>query len=234
MKESFLKYMLGEGVLAFTCGRDCPLPFPVMQAHQTHSASIACIDSPDVKPGSLEGIDALITDLPSIAIGVRTADCIPVLLYDPMNRVAGAVHSGWKGTVERITEKTVAEMVLRYRSNPADIRAAVGPGIGFGSYQVGEEVAMAFKKAGFPMDRIWDFRGPRQEGSMSGGHHLDLKECVRISLENSGLDPANITVSEIDTFTDSRFYSARREGTHCGRNINAIKILEDGSVPGRY
>lgn len=225
MEELFLKYQLGEGVLAFTCGRNCPLPFPVLQPHQTHSSNIACIEDPDMDPAMLENIDALTTNLPGLAIGVRTADCIPVLLYDPAARAVGAAHSGWRGTVNRIAGKTVIEMKHRFGSNPADIRAAIGPGIGLDSFQVGEDVATAFKQAGFPMEKIWSFRGPREEGSMSGGHHLDLKECIRITLEECGLDPANILISEVDTFTDNGFYSARREGIRCGRNINAIKLI---------
>lgn len=225
MEELFLNYQLGEGVLAFTCGRNCPLPFPVLQPHQTHSSNIACIEDPDVDPAMLENIDALTTNLPGLAIGVRTADCIPVLLYDPAARAVGAAHSGWRGTVNRIAGKTVIEMKHRFGSNPADIRAAIGPGIGLDSFQVGEDVATAFKQAGFPMEKIWSFRGPREEGSMSGGHHLDLKECIRITLEDCGLDPANILISEVDTFTDNSFYSARREGIRCGRNINAIKLI---------
>lgn len=225
MEELFLEYQLGEGALAITCGRDCPLPFPVIQPHQTHSANIACIEERDVDPGKLENVDALITNLSDLAVGVRTADCIPVLLYDPETRAVGAVHSGWRGTVNRIAEKTVIEMKRRFGCDPAGIRAAVGPGIGFESFQVGEDVARAFKQAGFPMDRIWGFGGPREEGSMSGGHHINLKECIRISLEECGLDPANIQICGFDTFTDARFYSARREGIQCGRNINAIKLL---------
>ena len=108
--ELIKDYRVKEGLkTCINCGRDCPLPFPVLQPHQTHSASIACIDSTDVKPGSLEGIDALITDLPGMAIGVRAADCIPVLLYDTVHGAVGAVHSGWRGTVSRIAQKTVIE-----------------------------------------------------------------------------------------------------------------------------
>ena len=170
-------------------------------------------------------MDALVTDLPGVAIGVRTADCIPVLLYDPVHRAIGAAHSGWRGTVNMISKKTVLEMCRLFGSHPGDIRAVIGPGIGYDSFQVGEEVALTFKESGFPIDRVWSFRGARKEGTMEGGHHLDLKECVRHSLIECGVAEGNISVSDIDTYIDERFYSARREGSSCGRNINAIMLV---------
>ena len=86
-------------------------------------------------------------------------------------------------------------------------------------------MALTFKESGFPIDRIWSFRGARKEGTMEGGHPLDLKECVRCSLIECGVAEENISVSDIDTYTDVRFYSARREGISCGRNINAIMLI---------
>ena len=86
-------------------------------------------------------------------------------------------------------------------------------------------MALVFKEFGFPVDRIWNFRGARAENSMEGGHHIDLKECVRISLVDCGVPADNIQVSDIDTYIDDRFYSARREGPQTGRNINAVKMV---------
>lgn len=85
--------------------------------------------------------------------------------------------------------------------------------------------ALVFKESGFPIDRVWSFCGARKEGTMEGVHHIDLKECVRFSLTECGVPQGNITVSDIDTYTDKRFYSARREGASCGRNINAIILI---------
>lgn len=129
------------------------------------------------------------------------------------------------GTVNMIAKKTVGEMIRLFGSSPSDVRAVIGPGIGFDSFQVGEEVALVFKESGFPVDRIWNFRGARAEDSMEGGHHIDLKECVRISLLDCGVPEENIQVSDVDTYIDDRFYSARREGTQTGRNINAVKMV---------
>ena len=220
-----LEYELGGGVRAFTAGRDVDLPCTVVQPHQTHSTNVAYVDRPDLTREDLEGVDALVTDLLGVAIGIRTADCIPVLLYDPVHRAIGAAHSGWRGTVNMISKKTVLEMCRLFGSHPEDIRAVIGPGIGYDSFQVGEEVALTFKESGFPIDRVWSFRGARKEGTMEGGHHLDLKECVRHSLIECGVAGGNISVSDIDTYIDERFYSARRDGSSCGRNINAIMLV---------
>ena len=225
MGNNILIYEIGEGVQAFTAGRDAVLPCHVIQPHQTHSVNVIRIDDPEMTREQLDGVDALITDLQDVAIGVRTADCIPVLLYDPVRRAIGAAHSGWRGTVNMIAKKTIVEMVRLFGCSPSNIRAVIGPGIGFDSFQVGEEVALVFKESGFPVDRIWAFRGARAENSMEGGHHIDLKECVRISLIDCGIPENNIQVSDIDTYIDDRLYSARREGPQTGRNINAIKMI---------
>lgn len=224
MTDIVLEYPLGKGAAGFTFGRDCPLPFPVIQPHQTHSSNVACIVDPGTGRDSLQETDALVTGLEGVAIGIRTADCIPVLLYDPVASAVGAVHSGWRGTADRIASKAVAEMTRIFNSTPHDICAVIGPGIGFDSFQVGEELVGLFSEAGFQINRIWNYRGARKEGSMAGGHHIDLKECVRMTLIESGLNSSKIQVSDIDTYTDLRFYSARREGIHCGRNINAVML----------
>ena len=220
-----LEYDMGGEGSHSPAGRDVSLPCAVVQPHQTHSTVVAHVDRPGLTREDLEGVDALVTDLQGVAIGVRTADCIPVLLYDPVHRAIGAAHSGWRGTVNMISKKTVLEMCRLFGSHPEDIRAAIGPGIGYDSFQVGEEVALTFKESGFPIDRVWSFRGARKEGTMEGGHHLDLKECVRHSLIECGVAGGNISVSGIDTYIDERFYSARRDGSSCGRNINAIMLV---------
>jgi len=225
MYKKLLSYDLGPGVEAFTARRESTLPYPVIQGHQVHGAEIAVIDRPDLTREDLEGFDAFVCALPHVAIGVRTADCVPVFLYDPVRRVVAAVHAGWKGTVLKIVQKTVSLMERQFGSFPSNLRAAIGPAIGPDSFQVGEEVTTKFKEAGFPLSRIWSHRGPGDGSPMSGGHHIDLFLANRWLLEECGIPAGNILVSEIDTYTDASFFSARREGTACGRNINAIRLV---------
>lgn len=225
MFSGLLSYDLGQGVEAFSTQRDAVLPYPVIQGHQVHTRRIAIIDRPGMTREELEGYDAFITNLPGVAIGVRTADCVPILLYDPVKRVVAAVHAGWKGTVLHITQRAISMMDQTFKCEASDIRAVMGPAIGPDSFQVGEEVAEKFKAAGYPMDLIWSFRGPCGKKPMSGGHHIDLFKANRWLLEESGVPAENIQECGIDTYTNEAYFSARREGTHCGRIINAIRLV---------
>ena len=223
--NQIIKLFPGEaGVEAFYTQREAALPYPVIQGHQVHGSRVAIVERPGMTREELEGYDAFVTNRPGVAIGVRTADCVPVLLYDPVERVVAAVHAGWKGTVLHISEGALEAMGQEFGSRPAELKAAIGPSIGPDSFQVGEEVAEKFKEAGFPMDEIWSFRGPGDGSPMSGGHHIDLWKANRWLLEQLGIPPESIEVLGIDTYTTESLFSARREGVACGRIINAIML----------
>lgn len=223
-ENNLLTYDLGPGVEAFSTERDAALPYPVIQGHQVHGSRVAVVDRPGMTREELEGYDAFVTNLPGVAIGVRTADCVPVLLHDPGRRAVAAIHAGWKGTVLHIVQAAVDALRQEYGCSPSDLSAVIGPSIGPDSFQVGEEVAEIFKEAGFPMDEIWSFRGAGDGSPMSGGHHVDLWKANRWLLEQAGVPRESIQTAGIDTYTTEAFFSARREGTACGRIINAIKL----------
>ena len=187
-----MTYEIHPDVCVGTVGRDEALPCPIVQMHQVHDVKVAVVDRGDLTRDELDGYDAMITDLPGVAIGVRTADCIPVLLYDPVKKAAAAIHSGWRGTVSKIIGKTVIKMQSTYASQPSDILAYIGPGICVDCFQVGEEVALKFKETGFDINSLWSFRGPKKGNGMEGGHHIDLKEACRQTLVESGLKNENI------------------------------------------
>ena len=221
-----MTYEIHPDVCAGTVGRDEALPCPIVQMHQVHDVKVAVVDRGDKTRDELDGYDAMITNLPGVAIGVRTTDCIPVLLYDPVRKAAAAIHSGWRGTVSKIIGKTVSKMQGAYASQPSDILAFIGPGICVDCFQVGEEVALNFKEAGFDINSLWSFRGPKTGNGMEGGHHIDLKEACRQTLVECGLKDGNIQISDLCTYEDNHLlYSARKEGIECGRNITYIKIL---------
>ena len=218
-----LFYSMGPDVEAFTTTRDAELPYPVLCGHQVHGIKVGIVDREGMTREDFEGYDALITNL-SVAIGVRTADCIPVILYDPVQKAVAAIHAGWKGTVRKIVFCAISSMMATYKTDPRDLVAVIGPGIGFDSFQVGEEVSQLFKDAGFPIELIWRWDGTPETDSMKGGHHIDLKAANKWLLMSNGVKEENIFVSDYDTFTDERFFSARREGFDCGRSITAIKM----------
>ena len=101
--------------------------------HQTHSDHVKVVDTIQVNT-ELEGVDALVTDIPGYCLCVSTADCVPVLLYDTRKKVVAAIHAGWRGTVARIVEKTVSVMDNQYGSQGKDLIACIGPSISIGGF----------------------------------------------------------------------------------------------------
>lgn len=227
-----LTYDIAPGrVEAFSTTVGKEPPCHVISPHQVHGVQVAVVDDPTLTREDLEGYDALITSLKGCAIGVRTADCIPVLLYDPVREAVAAIHSGWRGTSNRISQKTIVKMTETFGTDPEDILAVIGPGICRGCFQVGEEVVGYFKDNGIDIEPIYSWDGPRtDDGSMRGGHHLDLPEQNRLLLIESGVKAENIRLSGICTYEDRNFYSARRDGIGCGRIINAIRLLRKSAA----
>lgn len=225
VSDNHISYEIHPDVCSGTIGRDAALPCPVLQMNQVHDVQVAVVDRPDVTPDELDGFDAMVTNLTGLAICVRTADCIPIILYDPVRKSAAAVHSGWRGTVTKILHNVIAKMSNVYGTQPSDLIAVIGPGICADCFQVGEEVALKFKEAGFNLDSVWSFRGPKTGAGMTGGHHIDLKEACRQTLVECGIRNENVQISDICTYDDNHLlYSARKEGIECGRNITYIMI----------
>lgn len=221
--ENLFEFDLHDGVWVFTSGRDAVLPCDVTIGHQVHGIAVAEVTRMGLTREDLDGYDALVTNLEGCAIGVRTADCIPVFIYDPVNKAVGAVHAGWRGTVNRVVQKTIFKMKSLYRTRPENLVALIGPGISKRYFQVGEEVVSYFKDNGFPLDKIYEWQGVKG-ADMKGGHHIDLKEANKLLLEEAGVNGKNILVSDFCTYNDTRFYSARREGPECDRNVSAIML----------
>ena len=197
----------------------------LIMPHQVHLTEMAVIDeaflqlSDEERLARLEGVDALMTDVASVCIGVSTADCIPVLLFDPVHRAVCAIHAGWRGTVQRIVEKAVAKMTAVYGTHPADLVAQIGPGIHLDSFEVGDEVYDAFAHAGFDMESIC-----RKYEKW----HIGLPECNRQQLLSAGVPASQIAVSPVCTFQQSdRFFSARRLTVNSGRIFTGIVITSN-------
>ena len=191
----------------------------VFMPHQVHGTEILQVRQAVPWGGmadQLEGVDALITDVTGICIGVSTADCIPVLLYDEVRHAAAAVHAGWRGTVKRIIHRAGEAMTAAYGTQPQQMVAQIGPGIHLDSFEVGDEVYEAFQKAGFKMEKI-----SRKKEKW----HIDLPECNRQQLIAVGLQPQNIRVSPVCTFQQADdYFSARRLGVNSGRIFSGIVI----------
>ncbi len=194
------------------------------------------------KPHSPSG-DALITKHAGILLGVRVADCLPVLLADRKNRAVAAVHAGWRGALGRVVEKTVGEMRRVFGSRPENLIAALGPSIRSCCYEVGEEVVDAFSgrfagAEGFfrrssPDSEAANRRLPLFFAQAPPGHgpedhpgiYLDLVAVARYQLENAGVPAARIHVADYCTaFRTDLFYSYRKEGSFAGRMLAMIGV----------
>ena len=191
--------------------------------------------------------DASITDTPGLFLAVQTADCVPILLADPVRRVVAAVHAGWRGTLGRIVMKTIGRMQMNYGSKPVNLIAALGPAIGGCCYEVGTEVAQAFSAQfasaaeWFDELRTWEEPNPLQWLSMAPpGHNLppkkvrlDLRAANRWQLTEAGVRPENIAASDLCTAcrTDLLF-SYRREGPESGRLMTVIGIRKKLKMAG--
>ena len=192
--------------------------------HQIHSANVVVIESVE-PPASLPEADAMVTRLPGIALGILTADCVPLLFADIDAGVIGAAHSGWKGTLHGIGAKVVETMVA-LGATRGRIEAAIGPAIAQRSYEVGPEFPAPFLAADPAAGRFFI------PAERAGHFMFDLSGFVRASLEN--LKIGGISHLAYDTCTEERlFYSYRRmtkrgEADY-GRQLSAIALKTDGT-----
>jgi len=179
---------------------------------QTHSLNVAVIDSIPFDAQRLENIDALVTTLSGVAIAINTADCVPLLFADEVNKVIGVAHSGWKGTVGRIASKTVNTM-LQCGASLLHIKVAMGPCICGDCFEVGHEVVEQFEKNGFHSPQvILNQYQPRP--------HIDLPQACRQALLEIGIRDENITLpTDCSRCNPQKFFSARRLGINSGRTL---------------
>ena len=196
---------------------------------QTHDDKVLFVDDEFLELPATEqqhalyGVDAIVTTTASTCIGVSTADCIPVLLYDKERKAVAAIHAGWRGTVAKIVMQCIELMQTRLGSSPADITAVIAPGISVKAFEVGDEVYDAFKESGFEMQSIAR-RYPTADGKEKW--HIDLWEANRQQLLQCGILSKDIQVAGICTFTrHQEFFSARRLGINSGRIFNGIMMV---------
>jgi len=220
-------------------------PWPLVTGRQIHSDLIHFVDE-NLK--QVPAGDGLITSTPGILLAVQTADCLPVILVDKKRRTIGVFHAGWRGTLKRIVEKGVGEMQRYFGTRPADLRAAIGPGIRGCCYQVGSEVKSAFESQfGYSNDL---FRETKETDeihekypllfltSRAPGHSqlpkqifLDLAHANRRQLLDAGVPARNISDIGLCTscWTDL-FFSHRAEKGVTGRMMAAVGIVPSAQL----
>ena len=202
-------------------------PERLIMPHQTHGARIYRIDEPflhlpkEEQAEALEGVDALMTDLPEMCVAVSTADCVPVLLYAPDKRAVAAVHAGWRGMVGAIIRKAVRAMQREYGCDAGRMQAVVGPSISQPAFEVGDEVVEQFRRS-----EAWTETGAASlfwQHPMTGKTHIDLWRAAYLQLTAEGLTDEHLHFSNVCTYQHStQFFSARRLGVRSGRILSGI------------
>ena len=174
---------------------------------QIHSCNVNYVD----KPQFIDGSDALFSDQKDLYLAVQIADCAPVFIYDKQKKAVAGIHSGWKGGECNITGKTISEMTEKLGCSVRDMFAFIGPCISVQNYEVGPEFKKSFGKEYFE----------ERDGSL----YFDLKKVILHQLLDSGLEPANIEVSQLCTYRDKNdFHSHRRDNGKTGRMMGVIGI----------
>jgi len=186
---------------------------------QTHSDRVVVVTSENMT-NTIDDTDALITNERGLFICVQTADCVPILLFDPAKKVVAAVHAGWKGTISKIAGKTVAKMNETFGCNPADIVAGIGPSIHMHAYEVGPEVVET-------VEANFNNHTALLKPSMNEGKaYFDLWEANQTVLMESGIPEENIELMGLCSFEHADlFYSARRDGSDTGRMVSGIRLV---------
>jgi len=195
----------------------------VVTAEQIHGTKVAVVGEKDAGKGAIKydeavvGADALITNIPNLPLLLFFADCVPVLIVDPVHKAIGVSHAGWKGTVGRIAQKTVLAMQENFGTNPADCLVGIAPSIGPCCYEVDQMVVAQLKQNCTKWSELLTTHGSKWR--------LDLWLANQMQLEEIGVPTANIVVSKVCTACNTElFFSYRAEKGRTGR-IGAIISL---------
>jgi len=194
------------------------------QVHGTDIATISGIPPSSGRTTKVEGVDAMMTDTPDVCLAILTADCVPLLFYDPFRKVIAAAHAGWRGTLGLIGESVILAMQRTFSCNPSDILVGIGPSIGPCCYTVGNDV----------VDRALDVF-PISDGFISsnnqtGEQRLDLWEANRYQLIRAQVLPDHIFSSGICTVCNSHQFFSYRQNNVTGRFASGIMLRNDQCV----
>jgi len=193
-------------------------PHQLLTVRQVHGTDILIVDeeNPDLTHFQEVEADAIITDQPNIMIGVLVADCFPVLVCDPIKKVAAAIHAGWRGAAAGLIGHTITAMKSHFGCSPANMVAAIGAGIGAHKYLVDRPVRDAFRAGSGYWESI------SNEVSL-GQWQLDIGKSCRLQLEAAGVTGEKIEdVTECTCCHRELFFSYRRDQGTTGRQIGYI------------
>lgn len=197
---------------------------------QTHTTNVRVITEEDrgkgiLKPQDYSDVDGMITNVPGIVLVTSYADCVPLYFVDPVRKAIGLSHSGWKGTVGHIGQKTVWKMHEVYGSEPKYIVAAIGPSICQSCYEVSDDVAEAFR-ANFTADEAADILLDKGNGK----YQLDLWKANWYVLTDAGILPEHLSVTDLCTACHPDLLWSHRKTNGQRGGLSAFLSLIDTSV----
>ena len=182
----------------------------VFWRRQIHEADVIVAQGSSSSCSAYPDADAFVTNQKNLPIAVRTADCVPIFIYDFNKHIIGLAHAGWKGTQKEIALKTIQTMKDKFNCQCYDLQVAIGPSIRSCCYQVGPEF-----KAYFPQDTV----------ERNGGLYVDIVAANRRQLRQAGVPQTHIIDSGICTMCSSDYFSFRRDGAKAGRMISLMELL---------
>lgn len=187
----------------------------IVRPYQSHTDCIQNVENCQQK---FDKVDGLVTDKENITLMLTYADCTPILLYDPVKCVIGNIHSGWRGTVQRIGAKGIKKLIDEYGSNPKDIIACIGPCIRKCHFEVNEDVKAIFEKEFNEYTKKYDIIQKKREK-----YYIDTTLINKLILRDCGLKTNNIIDSKICTVCNSDLIHSHRAGKDkAGRNVAII------------
>jgi hypothetical protein len=200
----------------------------VVSVRQVHGTDVLVIDRATAAKQSFDGgWDALVTDQPGVLLTVRTADCVPLLIHDPVHGIVAAVHAGWRGAVAGIVSKTLAAMKQRFGSQPASLRMGIGPAAGACCYEVDEPVLSRLRESYAGWRTLVQATGPATA-------RLNLRGLVRGQAQAAGVREDRIhSVSLCTICHPELFHSYRRDGSVRGTMVSGIMLSPRRSARGR-
>jgi YfiH family protein len=202
-------------------------PDRLMRVRQVHGNAVRLLKKGEVPDRASEQKpdgDAVVSNQPGLTLAVMVADCVPILLVDPANGAAAAIHAGWRGTCARIAHASLETMQREFGTNASGVIAAIGPSAGPADYEVGESLFDAFLAAGHPPSDVdrWFIRS-------SARPHLDLWAANRDQLIAAGVAPANIHVCGLSTVSHPDIFDSYRvAGERAGR-MSALIVVPDAA-----
>ena len=195
---------------------------------QTHTTNVRRVTEEDegkgiVRDRDYRDVDGLITNIPGVTLVTFYADCVPLYILDPVHRAIGLSHSGWRGTVKRMGEKTLKAMNQAFGTNPGDVIACIGPSICKDCFEVGEEVVEEFRQA-FSARHWAELFEP---GRKAGKYQLDLWRANQIVFTEAGVDPDKIHTTNICTKCNPEHLFSHRAMAENRGNLAAFLCLSD-------